>query len=84
MGRCATRRGAGIATGALRRYVDVRGGYCNLKNSHHGRALVRSPAEVTRVAREVGSEGRAGRTGQVPGVAGTGESHRLVNAMAGN
>ena len=40
--------------------------------------------EVTRVAREVGTEGRLGGQAQVPGVAGTGRIYRSVNSMAGN
>ncbi|TNC19426.1 HAMP domain-containing protein, partial [Amycolatopsis alkalitolerans] len=41
--------------------------------------------EVTRVAREVGSEGRLGGQAQVPGVAGTWRDlTESVNAMAGN
>ncbi|MEJ0070224.1 MAG: hypothetical protein WDO24_17625 [Pseudomonadota bacterium] len=32
---------------------------------------MRSPSEVTRVAREVGTEGKLGGQAQVPGVAGT-------------
>ncbi|SMC66932.1 HAMP domain-containing protein [Kibdelosporangium aridum] len=42
-------------------------------------------SEVTRVAREVGSEGRLGGQAQVPGVSGTWEDLTdSVNAMAGN
>src|SRR4029078_8571391 len=42
-------------------------------------------AEVTRVAREVGAEGRLGGQAEVPGVAGTWKDLTdSVNAMAGN
>src|SRR5258708_37586278 len=42
-------------------------------------------AEVTRVAREVGSEGRLGGQAHVPGVAGTWKDLTdSVNSMAGN
>ena len=42
-------------------------------------------AEVTRVAREVGSEGKLGGQAQVPGVAGTWKDLTdSVNSMAGN
>src|SRR5207237_3423520 len=42
-------------------------------------------AEVTRVAREVGTEGRLGGQAQVPGVAGTWKDLTdSVNSMAGN
>ena len=42
-------------------------------------------SEVTRVAREVGTEGRLGGQAQVPGVSGTWEDlTESVNAMAGN
>ena len=42
-------------------------------------------AEVTRVAREVGTEGRLGGQANVPGVAGTWKDLTdSVNAMAGN
>src|SRR5205085_6445207 len=42
-------------------------------------------AEVTRVAREVGTEGKLGGQGRVPGVAGTWKDLTdSVNSMAGN
>src|SRR5207248_2364760 len=42
-------------------------------------------AEVTRVAREVGTEGKLGGQAQVPGVAGTWKDLTdSVNSMAGN
>ncbi|WP_309056836.1 HAMP domain-containing protein [Streptomyces sp.] len=47
--------------------------------------LSRFTSEVTRVAREVGTEGRLGGQAQVPGVSGTWEDLTdSVNAMAGN
>ena len=47
--------------------------------------LSRSPTEVTRVAREVGTEGRLGGQAEVPGVAGTWKDLTdSVNSMAGN
>ena len=47
--------------------------------------LNRFAGEVTRVAREVGSEGRLGGQANVPGVAGTWKDLTdSVNAMAGN
>ena len=48
-------------------------------------SCARSPSEVTRVAREVGTEGKLGGQAQVPGVAGTWKDLTdNVNSMAGN
>ncbi len=56
---------------------------------HHqhdgGPAQRRSPSEVTRVAREVGTEGKLGGQAEVQGVAGTWKDLTdSVNSMAGN
>ena len=56
---------------------------------HHqhdgGPAARRSPSEVTRVAREVGTEGKLGGQADVQGVAGTWKDLTdSVNSMAGN
>ena len=55
-------------------------------HEHHGRATGRAFAsEVTRVAREVGTEGKLGGQAQVPGVAGTWKDLTdNVNSMASN
>ena len=55
-------------------------------HQHHGRPAQRaSPREVTRVAREVGTEGKLGGQAQVPGVAGTWKDLTdNVNSMASN
>ena len=78
-----------IANGDLSRKitVDVRGEILQLKETMNTMVeqLRSFAAEVTRVAREVGSEGRLGGQANVPGVAGTWKDHTdSVNAMAGN
>src|SRR6202000_407034 len=67
--------------------VDVRGEILELKNTVNTMVdQLRSFAgEVTRVAREVGTEGKLGGQAQGPGVAGTWEDLTAsVNSMAGN
>jgi HAMP domain-containing protein/CheY-like chemotaxis protein/signal transduction histidine kinase len=78
-----------IARGDLSRKitVDVRGEILQLKETLNTMVeqLRSFAAEVTRVAREVGSEGRLGGQANVPGVAGTWKDLTdSVNAMAGN
>jgi HAMP domain-containing protein/CheY-like chemotaxis protein/signal transduction histidine kinase len=78
-----------IATGDLSRKitVDVRGEILQLKETLNTMVeqLRSFAAEVTRVAREVGSEGRLGGQANVPGVAGTWKDLTdSVNSMAGN
>ena len=78
-----------IATGDLSRKitVDVRGEILQLKETLNTMVdqLNRFAGEVTRVAREVGTEGRLGGQAQVPGVAGTWKDLTdSVNSMAGN
>ena len=78
-----------IANGDLSRKitVDVRGEILQLKETMNTMVeqLRSFAAEVTRVAREVGSEGRLGGQANVPGVAGTWKDLTdSVNAMAGN
>jgi HAMP domain-containing protein/CheY-like chemotaxis protein/signal transduction histidine kinase len=78
-----------IATGDLSKKitVDVRGEILQLKETLNTMVeQLRSFAgEVTRVAREVGSEGRLGGEANVPGVAGTWKDLTdSVNAMARN
>jgi HAMP domain-containing protein/CheY-like chemotaxis protein len=78
-----------IANGDLSRKitVDVRGEILQLKETLNTMVdqLNRFAGEVTRVAREVGSEGRLGGQAQVPGVAGTWKDLTdSVNSMAGN
>jgi HAMP domain-containing protein/CheY-like chemotaxis protein/signal transduction histidine kinase len=78
-----------IASGDLSRKitVDVRGEILQLKETLNTMVeqLRSFAAEVTRVAREVGSEGRLGGQADVPGVAGTWKDLTdSVNAMAGN
>ena len=52
---------------------------------HDGRSALGFAAEVTRVAREVGTEGKLGGQAEVPGVAGTWKDLTdSVNSMAGN
>ncbi len=52
---------------------------------HHGGSAQRVRPEVTRVAREVGTEGKLGGQAQVPGVAGTWKDLTdNVNFMASN
>jgi HAMP domain-containing protein len=67
--------------------VDVRGEILDLKNTINTMVdqLNSFASEVTRVAREVGTEGKLGGQAQVPGVAGTWKDLTdNVNLMAGN
>jgi HAMP domain-containing protein/signal transduction histidine kinase/DNA-binding response OmpR family regulator len=67
--------------------VDVRGEVLELKNTINTMVdqLNGFASEVTRVAREVGTEGKLGGQAQVPGVAGTWKDLTdNVNQMAGN
>src|SRR5438094_510561 len=78
-----------IASGDLSRKitVDVRGEILQLKETLNTMVdqLNRFAGEVTRVAREVGTEGRLGGQANVPGVAGTWKDLTdNVNSMAGN
>jgi HAMP domain-containing protein/CheY-like chemotaxis protein/signal transduction histidine kinase len=78
-----------IAGGDLSRKitVDVRGEILQLKETLNTMVdqLNRFAGEVTRVAREVGTEGRLGGQANVPGVAGTWKDLTdSVNFMAGN
>ncbi len=78
-----------IANGDLSRKitVDVRGEILQLKETLNTMVdqLNRFAGEVTRVAREVGTEGKLGGQANVPGVAGTWKDLTdNVNSMAGN
>ena len=78
-----------VASGDLSRKVtvDVRGEILQLKEAINTMVdqLNRFAGEVTRVAREVGTEGRLGGQANVPGVAGTWKDLTdSVNSMAGN
>ncbi|KAB2942933.1 MAG: HAMP domain-containing protein [Hyphomicrobium sp.] len=78
-----------IANGDLSRKitVDVRGEILQLKETLNTMVdqLNRFAGEVTRVAREVGTEGRLGGQANVPGVAGTWKDLTdNVNLLAGN
>jgi HAMP domain-containing protein/CheY-like chemotaxis protein len=78
-----------IATGDLSKKitVDVKGEILELKNTVNTMVdqLSSFAAEVTRVAREVGTEGKLGGQAQVRGVAGTWKDLTdSVNSMAGN
>jgi HAMP domain-containing protein/CheY-like chemotaxis protein/signal transduction histidine kinase len=78
-----------IAGGDLSRKitVDVRGEILQLKETLNTMVdqLNRFAGEVTRVAREVGTDGRLGGQANVPGVAGTWKDLTdSVNSMAGN
>src|SRR5204862_216805 len=78
-----------VARGDLSRKitVDVKGEILELKNTVNTMVdqLNAFSGEVTRVAREVGTEGKLGGQAQVPGVAGTWEDLTdHVNAMAAN
>jgi len=67
--------------------VDVKGEILELKNTINTMVdqLNAFAAEVTRVAREVGTEGKLGGQAQVPGVAGTWKDLTdNVNVMAAN
>jgi HAMP domain-containing protein/CheY-like chemotaxis protein/signal transduction histidine kinase len=78
-----------VARGDLSRKitVDVKGEILELKNTVNTMVdqLNGFAAEVTRVAREVGTEGKLGGQAEVPGVAGTWKDLTdSVNSMAGN
>ncbi len=78
-----------VARGDLSRKitVDVKGEILELKNTINTMVdqLNGFAGEVTRVAREVGTEGKLGGHAQVPGVAGTWKDLTdNVNSMAGN
>src|SRR5437870_3063334 len=78
-----------VARGDLSRKitVDVKGEILELKNTINTMVdqLNAFAAEVTRVAREVGTDGKLGGQAQVPGVAGTWKDLTdNVNSMAGN
>jgi HAMP domain-containing protein/CheY-like chemotaxis protein len=78
-----------IANGDLSRkiMVDVRGEILQLKETLNTMVdqLNRFASEVTRVAREVGTEGKLGGQANVPGVAGTWKDlTENVNSMASN
>ena len=67
--------------------MDVNGEVLELKNTINTMVdqLNAFASEVTRVAREVGTEGKLGGQAQVPGVAGTWKDLTdNVNSMAGN
>ena len=78
-----------VANGDLSRKitVDVRGEILELKNTINTMVdqLNAFASEVTRVAREVGTEGKLGGQANVPGVAGTWKDLTdNVNSMASN
>jgi HAMP domain-containing protein len=78
-----------VARGDLSRKitVDVKGEILELKNTINTMVdqLNAFAGEVTRVAREVGTEGKLGGQAQVPGVAGTWKDLTdIVNVMAAN
>ena len=78
-----------VANGDLSRKitVDVRGEILELKNTINTMVdqLSSFASEVTRVAREVGTEGKLGGQAEVKGVAGTWKDLTdSVNSMAGN
>jgi HAMP domain-containing protein len=78
-----------IASGDLTRKitVEVRGEILQIKETINTMVdqLSSFASEVTRVAREVGTEGRLGGQAEVPGVAGTWKDLTdSVNSMAGN
>src|SRR5260370_38528405 len=78
-----------VANGDLSRKitVDVRGEILQLKETLNTMVdqLNRFAGEATRVAREVGSDGRLGGQANVPGVAGTWKDLTdSVNSVAGN
>src|SRR5690606_10013626 len=81
--------GTAVAKGDLSRKitVDVRGEILELKNTINTMVdqLNGFAAEVTRVAREVGTEGKLGGQAEVPDVAGTWKDLTdHVNSMASN
>ena len=76
-----------IASGDLSKKitVNVKGEILRAEGHHqyHGRSAQFLCGEVTRVAREVGTEGRLGGQAQVEGVAGTWKDlTEIVNSMA--
>src|SRR2546422_1030039 len=78
-----------VASGDLSRKitVDVRGEILQMKDTIKpmGEQLRAGAAEVTRVAREVGTDGKLGGQANVPGVAGTWKDLTdNVNLLAGN
>src|SRR5436305_7992967 len=78
-----------VANGDLRKKVtvDVKGEILELKNTINTMVdqLGAFASEVTRVAREVGTEGKLGGGGEVKGVAGTCKDRtENANRMAGN
>ena len=78
-----------VATGDLSKKitVDVKGEFLELKNTINTMVdqLRSFAAEVTRVAREVGTEGKLGGQARVEGVSGTWKDLTdSVNSMAGN
>ena len=78
-----------VARGNLSRKItaDAKGEILELKNTINTMVdqLNAFASEVTRVAREVGTEGRLGGQGEVPGVAGTWKDLTdSVNSMASN
>src|SRR5438445_11436998 len=78
-----------VANGDLRKKVtvDVRGEILQLKNTINGMVdqLNAFAGEVSRVAREVGTEGRLGGQASVPGASGTWKDLTdSVNSMAAN
>src|SRR5678815_693559 len=86
---CIRDRTTAVAQGDLSRKitVDVRGEILALKETINTMVdqLNGFAAEVTRVAREVGTEGKLGGQAQVPGVAGTWKDLTdNVNSMASN
>src|SRR5690606_39345545 len=85
IGRVATAVAKGDLTQKIT--VDVKGEVLELKDTVNTMVdqLSSFGAEVTRVAREVGTEGTLGGQAQVPGVAGTWRDLTTsVNFMAGN
>jgi HAMP domain-containing protein len=76
-----------VATGDLSKKitVDVRGEILQLQGDHQhdGRSAERLRRRVTRVAREVGTEGKLGGQAQVPGVAGDLEGPHRQRQPAG-
>ena len=64
-----------VANGDLSKKITVdvqrRNSRTERNHQHHGGSAAIFAAEVTRVAREVGTEGKLGGQAEVPGVAGT-------------
>ena len=68
-----------------RRRARARSSSSRTPSTRWSTSSARSPSEVTRVAREVGTEGKLGGQADVPGVAGTWKDLTdNVNSMAGN